>query len=155
MRLRIAVVLGSLALIAAAAVPAIASARHSSATNATTLVATLTGAGEVPPVNTKMAGLAQFTIDVDKRLICYELIVTGKRKPTAAHIHEGAAGVNGGVVVDLGAFGQPVSRDSVGCTRTVPKSTLMDIVGNPAGYYVNVHTPANPPGEVRGQLAAD
>lgn len=153
MRRRMGVVLGALALIAAIAVPAIAGSHGN--TNATSLVATLTGAGEVPPVNTKMAGLAKVTIDVDKRLICYELIATGKRKPVAAHIHEGASGVNGSVVVDFGTFGKPVARSSEGCTRSVAKSVLAAIAANPAGYYVNVHTGANPPGEVRGQLAAD
>lgn len=150
---RIAVALGALALLAAVAVPAVAG--NHGTTNATSLVASLTGPAEVPSVNTKMAGLARVTIDVDKRLICYDLIATGKRKPVAAHIHEGGAGENGGVVIDFGTFGQPVGRSSEGCTRSVAKNLLAAIAANPAGYYVNVHTPANPGGEVRGQLAAD
>ncbi len=103
-------------------------------------------------MQTATTGIAHVTIDVDKRLICYDLHVTG-RNPVAAHIHEGADGVNGGVVVDFGTFGQSVKRNSEGCTRKVAKSVLTAIADNPAGYYVNVHTTQNPSGEVRGQLS--
>ena len=92
------------------------------------------------------------TIDVDKRLVCYDLSVTGKL-PVAAHIHEGAVDANGGVVVDFGSFGQQIKRRSEGFTRNFAKSTLKAIAENPTGYYVNVHTADNPGGEVRGQLS--
>ena len=101
---------------------------------------------------TGTAGVAHVTIDVDKRVICYDLTVTGKL-PVAAHIHVGEAGVNGGIVVDFTSFGQAVDRDSKGCTRKVKKSLLSDIAENPSAYYVNVHTAVNPGGQVRGQLS--
>lgn len=153
MRTRIMVALGAVTLLAAMAVPAIAA--NTAATNATSLVATLHGGAEVPPVATKVAGLARITIDLDKRIICYDLLTTGKRRPVAAHIHEGIAGANGGVVVDFGTFGQAIGRQSEGCTRSIPKSTLEAIAAAPSNYYVNVHTAANTSGEVRGQLAVD
>jgi len=150
MRRRIAVLLGTVGLLGAMAVPAIGLTGAN--TDATQLVATLTGLGEVPPLTTATAGIAHVTIDVDKRLICYDLSVTG-RKPVAAHIHEGVDGVNGGVVVDLSAFGKDIRRESNGCTRRVAKSVIAAIANNPAGYYINVHSAQNPGGEVRGQLS--
>ena len=150
MRRRVAVLLGTLVAVIAIAVPAIG--LTGGTTDAKELVATLTGAGEVPPVQTATAGLMHVTIDVDKRLICSDLTVTG-RAPIAAHIHEGVDGVNGGVVVDFSTFGQDVRRNSKGCTRRIAKSLLQAIASNPIGYYVNVHTNANPSGEIRGQLS--
>lgn len=153
MRRRMGVLLAAAGMVAALAVPAVGLVGGE--TNATSMVATLTGGGEVPAVSTRMAGIARVTIDLDKRLICYDLSVTGKRTPAAVHIHEGAADANGPIVIDFGAFGQKIARNSKGCTRQFAKSVLSPIVANPTGYYVNVHTPANPGGEVRGQLATD
>lgn len=151
MRRRIIVLFGLLALGAALAVPALGAG--GATTDADELVATLTGGGEVPPVQTATAGIAHVTIDVDKRLLCYDFSITGK-EPVAAHIHKGADGVNGDVVVNFADFGQRIKRSSEGCTRRLPRSLLRAIADNPAGYYVNIHTPANPGGEVRGQLAS-
>ena len=151
MRKRMAVLVATIVAVIALAVPAIGLVVDGT-TNATQLVATLTGGGEVPAIQTATSGLARVTIDVDKRLICYELSVTGKL-PVAAHIHQGAADANGGIVVDFGAFGQKVDRNTEGCTRKMPKSAIKAIAENPAGYYVNVHSARNPGGEVRGQLS--
>ena len=75
-----------------------------------------------------------------------------------AHIHPGAAGVNGGVLVNTGltpgtAVG--VSDGAITYTATnvaVSAANLQGIVNNPAGYYFNVHSPTNPGGFARGQL---
>jgi len=150
MRRRMAVLIGTVIAVIAIAVPAIG--LIGGETDATQLVATMTGAGEVPALQTATTGIAHVTIDVDKRLICYDISVTGK-VPVAAHIHEGADGVNGGIVVDFSTFGQAIKRNTKGCTRKIAKSTLSAIAANPSGYYVNVHSAANPGGEVRGQLS--
>jgi CHRD domain-containing protein len=77
----------------------------------------------------------------------------------AAHIHPGAAGVNGGVIVSTGIVaGSPVTQDngvmSFSTTGVpVPTATLQSIVNNPAGFYFNVHSPTNPGGVARGQLS--
>ena len=66
----------------------------------------------------------------------------------AAHIHIGAAGVAGPVVVGLTA---PTSGMSTGVAM-VDKELIKAIRKNPSAYYVNVHNPAYPAGAVRGQL---
>lgn len=67
--------------------------------------------------------------------------------PTASHIHTGAAGVNGDVLVPFGA----TSFVRSGCTTTT-KAIIDGILANPGGYYVNVHNASYPGGAIRGQL---
>jgi CHRD domain len=75
-----------------------------------------------------------------------------------AHIHPGAAGVNGGVLVDTTlAPGSPVAMPSGTGSFNLTNSALSqtqatDITANPAGFYFNVHTILNPNGAIRGQL---
>jgi CubicO group peptidase (beta-lactamase class C family) len=75
-----------------------------------------------------------------------------------AHIHEGAAGVNGPVRVDSGiipASPVPAVNGNVSFTRTdlpVPPAVAAGMIANPAGWYFNVHSALNPGGVVRGQL---
>jgi hypothetical protein len=74
----------------------------------------------------------------------------------AAHIHPGASGVNGGVLVSTGiAAGQVALTGGTGSfTRTisVDAAVTQNIINNPAGFYFNVHSTANPGGVARGQL---
>jgi hypothetical protein len=76
----------------------------------------------------------------------------------AAHIHPGAAGSNGGVLVNTGlSAASPVNmpQGAGAFTATginVPVTDINNIVNNPAGFYFNVHTALNPGGAVRGQL---
>jgi hypothetical protein len=146
----------SLALIGGMLIlPGIASADHVDHQGLTwtrTLTATLTGDGEVPPVETDAAGLARITLDRRKHLLCYELIITGI-EPVAGHIHRSAPGTNGGPVVDLDTFGEPFGPTSAGCTVVDDAALLRDMVQHPRRYYVNLHTTAYPGGEIRGQLA--
>jgi hypothetical protein len=78
---------------------------------------------------------------------------------SAAHIHPGAAGVNGGVIVNTGIVAaSPVSFNNGVATFSVSgvsvsAAVLQGIVNNPAGYYFNVHSPTNPGGFSRGQLS--
>jgi hypothetical protein len=84
--------------------------------------------------------------------VCFGLTIRGTDTPTAAHIHKGAAGVNGPVVVP---FTPPATGDpgaSSGCVSADP-ALLRDIQQHPSEYYVNVHTVAFPGGAARGQLA--
>ena len=75
-----------------------------------------------------------------------------------AHIHRGAAGVNGPVVVNTGLSPASFLELSGGTgeftVRDVPvdAATMQSILDNPAGWYFNVHSPSNPGGVARGQL---
>ena len=75
-----------------------------------------------------------------------------------AHIHPGAAGATGGVLVDTGLTpGSPVNMPNGTGAFTLTQTGLTQdqatqIVNNPAGFYFNVHTPVNPNGAIRGQL---
>ena len=76
---------------------------------------------------------------------------------TAAHIHPGAAGVNGSPLVNLAltqgqvAFPNGTGSLSVNNVSMTPE-VAQQILANPAGYYFNIHTALNPGGVARGQL---
>jgi len=80
----------------------------------------------------------------------------------AAHIHNGAAGVNAGVFIDTGLTpaaaivltngSGTLDFQNVSGT-TINPTTLQAVIDNPAGHYFNVHTNLNTAGAVRGQLA--
>ena len=67
-----------------------------------TLTATLTGAGENPVINTGAFGTATITVDIGARTVTYRVDVFNLPSGvTASHIHAGAAGTNGPVVVNF------------------------------------------------------
>jgi hypothetical protein len=112
--------------------------------------ATLSGAAEVPPCDADGTGTALVTIT--GTTVTYTITVANiDLPPIAQHIHSGAAGVNGPIVVNLP--GTWVGGTLSGTTTTTSAQAAA-IIANPAGFYVNVHTNACPGGAVRGQLAA-
>ncbi len=115
------------------------------------LTATMDGSAEVPGPGVEGAiGSAAVTVDQASNTVCYALhVVNLGQQPTAAHIHRGAVGVEGPVVVTLTP---PTDGNSSGCVAGVDNATVMDLVQNPADFYVNVHTPDYPAGAARGQL---
>ena len=96
------------------------------------------------------SGTAWLRISKSTNNTCFRLHVENVTLPTvAAHIHRGATGVNGPVVVPFTAPG--ADGNALGCAPTT--AALMDeITGNPAGFYVNVHTKEHPAGAIRAQL---
>jgi hypothetical protein len=136
-----------LLLMAAVAVAGTAAAAQA---EGRTLSATLTGAAEVPgPGDPDGTGTATLTVNPGLGQICYELTVSGIAPATAAHIHVGAAGVAGPVVVTLAP---PTDGTSSGCV-SVSRELALAILTSPSGYYVNVHNADYPAGAVRGQLS--
>jgi hypothetical protein len=125
------------------------------------LVAGLNGANEVPgPGDPDGRGLA--LVRTGRERVCFALGWTGIAPPIFAHIHVGAAGVAGPVVVlffdvpELAAT-PPASLPATvaaagGCVGGQDPALLRDIRRHPAGYYVNIHTPEFVPGAIRGQL---
>jgi CHRD domain len=114
------------------------------------LKATLTGAAEVPgPGDSDGTGSATLTLNAGKNEICYELAVSNIGTATAAHIHTGAAGVAGPVLLPLTA---PANGSAKDCA-TLEREKIMEILKGPENYYVNVHNAEFPDGAVRGQLS--
>jgi len=111
--------------------------------------ASLTGANEVPPADPDGTGTAHVSVASALNTICTDLEVRDIGAVTAAHIHRGAAGVNGPPVVTLSA---PTDDDDSDDCDVVADALLDEIVANPGGFYVNIHTADHPNGAIRGQL---
>jgi len=105
----------------------------------------LSGSEEVPPVQTSGAGSGTITIG-DDGSVSGSVTATGFT-PTAAHIHEGAAGKNGPVIVPFTKDGDKFGP-AAGAKLT-PDQLKAFKAGN---LYVNIHSAAHPGGEVRAQL---
>jgi hypothetical protein len=112
--------------------------------------ATLDGASEVPAVDTDATGTATVTIDGDE--LTWHLEVSGIDHPTMAHIHGAAPGENGGVLVPL--FQEDKGESFSGVLSEGHTTVDADVIEQirAGNAYVNVHTTANPRGEIRGQL---
>lgn len=107
---------------------------------------TLSGSNEVPPVTTTATGTAMVTIGTD-RSVKATVTATGMTA-TASHIHEGAAGANGPVIVPFTKTG-----DNTFAAPDGAKLTEAQYASYKAGnLYVNVHSAKNPGGEIRAQL---
>lgn len=123
----------------------------------------LAGRNEVPPVDTLAQGQAIIQFSDDASSLSYKLIVANIEDVVAAHIHCAPEGVNGPVGVTLHT-GLVAGRFN----GVLAEATVMEPdAGNACGWsdlgevraaiqggnaYVNVHTLANPPGEIRGQV---
>ncbi len=111
------------------------------------------GAEEVPnPGDPDGMGTATVTLDTGSGQASFTIDVSNITLPAAAaHIHEGARGVAGDVVVPLTA---PDANGTANGSAAVDAALMQRMMDNPAGFYVNVHTTDFPGGAVRGQLAA-
>lgn len=120
--------------------------------NGRPLQAALAGASEVPgPGDEDGAGVVRLRLNQGRQRICYKLMVSDITLPASgAHIHAGAAGVAGPVVVTLDPPDE--SGVSMGCVTGLAKSLVKAMRRHPADYYVNVHTSDYPAGAIRGQL---
>lgn len=94
-------------------------------------------------------GSAALTLNQGQGEVCFSIEVDNVAAPGPAHIHEGAAGVAGGVVV---ALTSSVTDNPSGCV-TADAQLIKSIRQNPADFYVQVHNAEFPAGVVRGQLS--
>ena len=118
-----------------------------------TLHSTMIGANEVPgPGDPNATGSTVIQLNSDNGMVCYTIKTAGVTNPplTAGHIHVGAAGVAGPVVIPLPLTGGPNLFG--GCTFADP-ALVAKIIANPKGYYTNVHDAKYPAGVMRGQLS--
>ena len=126
--------------------------------------AKLSGKEEVPPNKSPAVGFAWIKTTNDR--IGYEVNVTNIDKVTAAHIHLGASGKNGPVILTLFKGGPTEQTNGTVAESNVTASNLegpmkgkgvTDLVAamQNGTTYVNVHTTDFPDGEMRGQLQAN
>jgi hypothetical protein len=136
-----------------------------------TFAAGLSAANEVPPISNAEAGATgTMTITITATLdaagaiiganVGFNGTVTGFPAGSAitiAHLHPGATGTTGGILVNTGLVAGEVTLN--GGAGSIVKNNIAigadvagQIINNPAGFYFNVHSQLNPPGAVRGQL---
>ncbi len=106
----------------------------------------LSGMQEVPAVTTSATGSGTVTIGADKSVS--GSVTTSGVAATAAHIHDGAPGKNGPIIIPL-----TKTSDNVWAVPAGAKLTDAQYASYKAGnLYVNVHSAANKGGEIRGQI---
>lgn len=110
---------------------------------------TLSGSAEVPPTRTEGAGTLDASLDRSTGMLRWKLSYSGLTGPaTMAHFHGPAMpGSNAGVIVPFASAMSPSEGQA-----TLTPSQVADLTAGK--WYVNVHTAANPAGEIRGQMIA-
>jgi hypothetical protein len=128
-----------------------------------TFKAKLSPKEEVARPKSKATGNAEFKLSKDGKTLSYTLNVKNIMDTNAAHIHKGKKGENGPPVVGLfsgerkGKFsgrlaeGMITEKDLLGDLQGKPLEELVNLI-KAGDAYINVHTDANPDGEIRGQI---
>lgn len=119
------------------------------ASNVSSLSARLAGANEVPAINSDATGTMTANLDKQTRMLTWTINYTSLSGPaTAGHFHGPAAmGQNAGVALPFaGSLASPIRGSA-----TLTDAQVTDLVNG--RWYVNLHTAANPGGEIRGQVS--
>jgi hypothetical protein len=150
---RLIAVLFAVAVLAALAAATPAAATGDSATKCSAY-AVLKPGNEVPPTASKTLGAA--AIHINGTTLSFAVTIANPQREAffAGHIHAGAAGVNGPIVVTLFMPQQDNNRKLIfqAARITIDAEDAEAICGNLAGHYVNYHTRTNQGGALRGQL---
>jgi hypothetical protein len=145
MRFKVVTLIIGTAAFAAVAIPALAAPQNA------VLSAKLKGKEEEPgPGDEDGTGKAQVEVKIAKLKVCYLIEYKNITTANAAHIHRGAKGVAGKIVVEL--FEGEQESPAEDCVKAKKERTLKKIVKNPGNYYLNVHNSDFPDGAIRGQL---
>ena len=141
--------LAALALVAAGAVVAISGCGSMMApSNQVALTTQLRGANEVPPNASTASGSVDAMFNKATNLLRWKVNYSGLSGPvTAGHFH-GPAAVGANAAVALG-WTNPIANGMEG-SATLTAAQAADLMAG--RWYANVHTAANPGGEVRGQM---
>jgi hypothetical protein len=110
--------------------------------------ASLKGAAETPPTDSKGTGSAKVTLDTTKKTLSWTVSYAGLTGPaTMAHFHGPApVGQAAGVAIPLTP---PLASPAKG-SSPITDAQMKELEGGL--WYVNIHTAAHPGGEIRGQL---
>lgn len=117
-------------------------------TNRLLFTTDMSGQQEVPSVTTDARGIATVFLSEDRTTMSIHAVFSGLSGPiTGCHFHTGAEAVNGPVLINLTSniVGNRLHAD-IPVTAAFLSSALKNQI------YLNVHTAANPSGEIRGQL---
>jgi hypothetical protein len=111
------------------------------------LSADLKGSNEVPPNASPGSGKAEATFDTDTKALTYTVSYSDLTGPAlGAHFHgPGEAGKNAGIVLPFKTVQSPIQG-----TATLTDTQAADLLAGK--WYANIHTAANPGGELRGQM---
>jgi hypothetical protein len=112
-----------------------------------TLKAALKGSNEVPPNNSPGSGEATATFNTETKTLTWTITFKDLTGPAvAAHFHgPGEPGKNAGIVLPFKSAQSPIEG-----TATVTDAQVADLIAGK--WYANIHTAANPGGELRGQM---
>jgi CHRD domain len=112
-----------------------------------TLKADLKGSNEIPPNSSTATGKAGATLDTQTRQLTYTVTFSGLSGPVlGAHFHgPSEPGKNAGIVLPFKTVQSPIEG-----TATLTENQAADLLAGK--WYANLHTAANPGGEVRGQM---
>ena len=109
----------------------------------------MTGAAETPAGAPGGTAKAVVTLSTKLGKACWTFSsLSGFSNPTFAHIHVGAAGTSGNIVLPLSTGAAFLTKGCVPASATL----ISAIAANPHGYYVNIHNKQYPGGAVRAQL---
>jgi hypothetical protein len=135
------------ALVTGVATAALAGCGMMSRSNTASFSGSMNAASEVPPNMTRGSGLAEAWLNKDTNVLKYKIVYTGLSGPaTAAHFHGPAtAGANAGVALPFANPESPIEGQA-----TLTTTQAADLMAG--RWYANIHTAANPNGEIRGQL---
>lgn len=115
---------------------------------AISLSALLSGATEVPPTNSTGTGMVDATFDKQSKVLTWTITYSGLTGPVSAgHFHGPASpAVNASPSLPLsGSLDSPIKG-----TATLTAAQASDLAAG--NWYMNLHTAANPDGEIRGQV---
>lgn len=113
---------------------------------------TLRGAEEVTAIGGDPDGFATGTVTLNgaTNTATWNIVYGNLDPVTDSHIHLGALGVGGGVLIPFGT--QNVAGTPNTLSGSVVDSDVSAVLANPANYYVNIHTGPYPQGAIRGQV---
>ncbi len=112
---------------------------------------TLSGSQEVGGGDPDGSGAGSIWFDTGVNKVFWNLTYTDIDRPTLFHVHKGDFGTSGPVFIDFGVATSGGAGTLIGQVATTD-ALLDQIIANPAGFYLNVHTAPFPGGAIRGQL---